>query len=233
MTNKAKVKAEAEYRVFYNDNSFHLDDKKFKLLNSINQSGSITAATKLTKISYRSALNYIDKIEKSLDISLVSTKKGGKGGGGSSKLTAEGKEVLKQCKIINALMKLHTNVNEFEAVITKIDKEKKVMLIDINGMNITLPLNEEYSAGNSILALVSYDNIFIMINECESSIRNLYKGTINEISLHGEIIRVKIDLGVLKIFCDITKSAYDDLRLSIGKEVFAGFKAASIATMKI
>ena len=42
----------------------------------------MTESAKSIKVSYRTALNYIDKIESALNVKIVNTTKGGKGGGG-------------------------------------------------------------------------------------------------------------------------------------------------------
>lgn len=228
-----KVKASVEYKINVGNNNFLLNEKKFNLLNNINNLGSITEAAKLTRISYRTALNYIEKIESSLEISVVSTTKGGKGGGGSAKLTSEGKLILKECKKINAIMELHKEVNELEAIVIDIDKEKQVMTIKLNKIDITIPLNEKYKVGDKILALISYDNIFIMLEPQESSVQNIFKGKITEISLSGEMIRVKVDIGEIYLYSNITLSAEENLNLKLGKEVYLGFKAVSIATLKL
>lgn len=228
-----KVKAGVEYKINVGNNNFLLNEKKFNLLNNINNLGSITEAAKLTRISYRTALNYIEKIESSLEISVVSTTKGGKGGGGSAKLTSEGKLILKECKKINAIMELHKEVNELEAIVIDIDKEKQVMTIKLNKIDITIPLNEKYKVGDKILALISYDNIFIMLEPQESSVQNIFKGKITEISLSGEMIRVKVDIGEIYLYSNITLSAEENLNLKLGKEVYLGFKAVSIATLKL
>jgi molybdate transport system regulatory protein len=193
----------------------------------------MTKAAELTKISYRTALNYIEKIENSLKISIVSTKKGGSGGGGSTKLSSEGELLLKECKKINAIMELHQEVNELEAMVLAIDKDKQVMTIEIKNIDITIPLNEKYKVNDKILALISYDNIFIMLNPQESSVRNTFKGKIVEISIIEEMIRVKVDIGGVYLYSNITKSAEENLNLKIGKEVYLGFKAVSIATLKL
>ena len=82
--------------------------------------GSITDASKLIDVSYRTALNYINKIETALNVSVVSTSKGGKGGGGGAILTPEGRSILKECKKINAIMQLHRDVNEIETVVSEL-----------------------------------------------------------------------------------------------------------------
>lgn len=228
-----KVKAGVEYKIKIGDKNFLLNEKKFTLLNNINSLGSITEAAKLTRISYRTALNYIEKIESSLEIAVVSTTKGGKGGGGSAKLTSEGQLILKECKKINAIVELHKEVNELEAIVIAIDKEKRVMTIKLNEIEITIPLNEKYKVGDKILALISYDNIFIMLKPQESSVRNVLKGKITGISLNGEMIRVKVNIGGVYLYSNITRSAEENLNLKLGKEIYLGFKAVSIATLKI
>ena len=205
------VKAGVEYKINVDGNSFLLDSKKFRLLESILDTGSLTAAAKSIDVSYRTALNYIDKIESSLDVKIVSTTKGGKGGGGGTSLTEEGYSILKECKKINAIMELHKDVNEIEAEVIKVDDAKGVMTIKMHDFEINAPLNRNYEVGDKLLALISYDNIFLMLEPQTSSIRNILKGQ----------------------FSDITLSAEKELNLSIGKEVFVGFKAMSVATLKL
>ena len=115
------VTASIEYKINLNGEIFLLDSKKYHLIEGILDTGSITKAAKQVDISYRTALNYIDKIEDSLDIKLVNTIKGGKGGGGGASLTPEGYSILKECKKFNAMLSLHKRVNEIESVVTSID----------------------------------------------------------------------------------------------------------------
>ena len=227
------VKADVEYKINFNDNAFLLDHKKFKLLEGILNTGSITDASKLIDVSYRTALNYINKIETALNVSIVSTSKGGKGGGGGAILTPEGRSILKECKKINAIMQLHRDVNEIETVVSDIDEDKGVMELTKNELSIKIPLNRSYALGDNILALISYDNIFIMLEPSTSSIRNIIDGKIVEMKLDGEVIKVRIDVGGVELYSFITLSAEKDLNLTIGKTVYIGFKAMSVATLKL
>lgn len=227
------VKAGVEYKINIDGNSFLLDSKKYQLLEYILETGSLTEAAKLIKVSYRTALNYIEKIESTLNVKIVSTTKGGKGGGGGTSLTEEGFSILKECKKINAIMELHKDVNEIEAEIINIDDAKGVMTIDMHSFKINAPLNRNYEVGDEILALISYDNIFLMLEPQTSSIRNILEGQIIEMKLENEIIRVKVDVGGVILCSDITLSAEKELNLSIGKKVYVGFKAMSVATLKL
>lgn len=229
----ADVKAGVEYKINVNNNLFLLDNKKYQLLQSILDYGSLTMAAKEIKVSYRTALNYIEKMEMALDVKIVNTTKGGKGGGGGTSLTDDGYSILKECKKINAIMELHKDVNEIEAEIVDVNLEKGVMTIKMNQFEINAPLNRNYELGDKILALISYDNIFLMLEPQSSSIRNVLKGQIVEMRLKNEIIRVKIDVGGVVLCSDITVSAEKELNLNIGSEVYVGFKAMSVATLKL
>lgn len=227
------VKAGVEYKINIDGNSFLLDSKKFQLLVAISDTGSLTAAAKSIDVSYRTALNYIEKIESTLNVKIVNTTKGGKGGGGGTSLTEEGYSILKECKKVNAIMELHKDVNEIEAEIVDIDDAKGVMTIQMHEFKINTTLNRNYEIGDKILALISYDNIFLMLEPQTSSIRNILKGQIVEMKLENEVIRVKINVGGINLYSDITLSAEKELNLSIGKDVYVGFKAMSVATLKL
>lgn len=103
----------------------------------------------------------------------------------------------------------------------------------MTSFEVNIPLNKNYAVGDKILALISYDNIFLMLEPQKSSIRNIIKGTIVEMRLNNEIIRVNVDVGGVNIYSDITVSAEKELNLTIGKEIYIGFKAMSVATLKL
>lgn len=227
------VKAAIEYKINVGDDFFLLNNKQYELLEGILNMGSISKAAKSLNISYRTALNYIEKIESTLDVKVVSTTKGGKGGGGGATLTDDGFSILKECKKINAIMELHNDVNEFESVVSSIDNSKGVMVLKAHDILIKAPINKNYSVGEKLLTLISYDNIFLMLEPSISSIRNVFKGKIVEMKLEDEIVRIRINTGGLMFYSDITLSAEKDLNLTIGKEVYIGFKATSVATLKL
>ncbi|MGL6298868.1 MAG: TOBE domain-containing protein [Methanobacteriaceae archaeon] len=251
------VKAEIEYKLNLNDKSVVLSEKMFLLLENINLTGSITGGAKKTHIAYRTALNYIDKIESSLNIKIINTRKGGKGGGGCAVLKDEGKSILKECKKINAIVELHRNVNEIPSKVIAINNDNKTLTLEFTGENsnigsnssnspnssndnnidtekieIIIPHNDKYKIGDNVIGLISYDNIFLMMNCEETSVRNILNGEITELSLLNDILRVKVNINGLNLFIDITKSSGDKLDLKIGKKIYIAFKAASIATLK-
>ena len=228
------VKAGVEYKILSTDKYFLLDSLKFNILNQINQTHSMSEASKICGVSYRTTLNYIDKIESELDISIVTSKKGGSGGGGSTVLTSTGKKILEECKKINAVMELHNDINEMKATITNIENNKGVMNIKVNdNISLKIPKKDNFNVGDDVLALISYDNVFIMLEPQISSIRNIFKGKIVEMKINGEMIRINIDIRGNNILSDITSSAQKELGLELGKEVYVGFKAASVGILKL
>ena len=130
-------------------------------------------------------------------------------------------------------MELHKDVNEIESEVLAIDESKGVMTIRMANFDVNVPLNRNYVVGDKLLALISYDNIFLMLEPQKSSIRNIIKGNIVEMKLNNEIIRVNVDVGGINLYSDITVSAEKELNLTIGKEVYVGFKAMSVATLKL
>jgi molybdate transport system regulatory protein len=193
----------------------------------------MTKAAKYLGISYRSVLYHIEDIEKKMEIKVIKTFKGGKGGGGNTYLSSNGKKILKECKIINATIKIRNGLNEIKTVVSSIDKDMNMMKIKNDDCEITLQRRKEFEVGDNILALINYESIFIMLEPCKSTVRNILKGTITEMKLINNNLRIKINIGNVGIYCDITRNASDDLELELGKEVYIGFKAMSIATLKL
>ena len=145
------VKAAIEYKINVGDDFFLLNNKQYELLEGILNMGSISKAAKSLNISYRTALNYIEKIESTLDVKIVSTTKGGKGGGGGTNLTDDGFSILKECKKINAIMELHNDINEFETEVASIDNSNGVMELKAHDILIKIPINKNYSVYQPIV----------------------------------------------------------------------------------
>jgi molybdate transport system regulatory protein len=228
-----RIKTGPEYKLKIGDHIIIMNEKKFHLLDSIQKCGSILKASEKYNIPYRSALNYIDKIEEDVNSPVVLTKKGGKGGGGQSKLTSTGELIVREYKKLEAILKLHVDVNEIEGEISDVDIERKVMNIVLNDSKVTLPLRGKFKVGEKALVLISPEDIFIMIKPQESSVRNIFKGIIKGMELKNEMVRLNVDLGEISVFADITEYSREQLDLNLGKEIYIGFKAAAAAVVKL
>ncbi|WP_103864131.1 winged helix-turn-helix domain-containing protein [Aquimarina sp. I32.4] len=90
---KSRIWIESEQGVF-------LGEGRVNLLKAIAETGSLSKAARLLKMSYKKAWNLLDSMNKGAGEPLVITSTGGKGGGGAS-LTPYGKKVIEVFDQIN------------------------------------------------------------------------------------------------------------------------------------
>ena len=218
-----KIKDGPQYRLKFDDKIILLNNKKFKLLEYIDECGSIMKASKKGNIPYRSALKYIEELERESNRSMVSTQRGGKGGGGESKLTSSGKLILKEYRKVESILNMHDDVNEIESNILHIDEKNKIANIKLNNENVILPLRGNFRIGD----------IFVMLEPQESSVRNIFGGKIIGMELKDHLVRLNVKIGDITLFVDVTEYAREQLDLTLGKDIYIGFKAAAIAMVKI
>ncbi|MDI6643953.1 MAG: TOBE domain-containing protein [Methanobacteriaceae archaeon] len=223
-----------EYRLEIDDKPILIDEKKFNLLRYIEKYGSIMKASAQSKVSYRTALKYLELMEYTLKSPVVSTTRGGKGGGGGSKITNTGKLVIKEYIKLEQILKKHTDVNEIEGIVCDVDESNLLMSVDLGGKRIIFPLIEKFKIGDEVLILISPEDIFIMLEPQNSSVRNIMAGIIIGMKLQNEMIRLEIALDEnITIRSYITKLSRDKLGLDLGKSIYIGFKATSISVIKI
>ncbi|MCX5707928.1 MAG: winged helix-turn-helix domain-containing protein [Candidatus Omnitrophica bacterium] len=86
------------------NNSLVLGDGRFRILQAIDETGSINKAAKKLDMSFRHAWSYIDSSEKTLGIKLIQREKGGRYGGGS-RLTPRAKKLVQKLARLNAEVK--------------------------------------------------------------------------------------------------------------------------------
>lgn len=76
---------------------------KAELLGHIVDTGSIAAAGRCMAMSYRRAWLLVDEMNKMFKTPVVTTAKGGKGGGGGAELTDLGRDVLRRYRNMQTL----------------------------------------------------------------------------------------------------------------------------------
>ena len=69
-------------------------DGKWRLLKAVDETGSLSAASELLRISYRKAWGDIKKAQDNLNVTLVEKQRGGRAGG-KTVLTDEGRKLLR------------------------------------------------------------------------------------------------------------------------------------------
>ena len=228
-----KMRYKLDVEVEIGNKTISLNNKKSKLLQCINKYGSIVKASKETGIPYRTALKNIEIMEMELGSPIVSTKRGGKGGGGSSTLTDEGKQILFKFIKVNRALKKHVDFNEIMGTISEINDEEKIMKVALNEKEIVLPVVKNFNVEDDVLVSISPDNIFVTLEPHESSVRNTFEGTITKMQFKNDAVRLDVDVDGHNILVDITESSRKKLDLNIGKKIFIGFKAVSADIIKI
>ncbi|MEA2071445.1 MAG: LysR family transcriptional regulator [Asgard group archaeon] len=89
------------------NNESILGPGRIRILEAIEETGSLTLATKKCDISFRKAWKLLNDINEILEQPVIITERGGKGGGGGTKLTEYGRKLIRQYKALqNKLEKI-------------------------------------------------------------------------------------------------------------------------------
>lgn len=100
--------------------------------------------------------------------------------------------------------------------------------ISVDNYDIFAMSSHPYN-GEPVKAIVRPEDIILSGRPSESSAQNFVRGQIVRLSNLGPIYRVQLDNGLIAF---VTKRAVEDLKLAIGKEVFALFKATAVKIIK-
>lgn len=95
MTPQKKLKPSFKFWIEYKGKPA-LGEGGAEILESIEKEKSITKAAKKLDMSYRYVWNYLDRIEKVIGEPIVQRHRGGKSGGGSTRLNEAGKDLLEE-----------------------------------------------------------------------------------------------------------------------------------------
>ena len=97
-------------------------------------------------------------------------------------------------------------------------------MVDVgNGVRIEVTAQKS----GEVSVFINPLDIILSKTALESSARNVFKGTITEISDLGALVKLKVDVG--KLFSvQITKRSFLEMGLNLGADVFIAFKASSV-----
>jgi len=219
-------------RIPINDLEVPVDERMFKLLNLIHRMGSITVAARDAGIPYRSALAYIRNVEDILGENIVETRRGGRGGGGGSRLTDTGLMIIKEYLKLKRALERQRTVNELEGVVKEVSADG--LRVVVGGFTIDAARAEDVSAGDRVILLVEPDDVVLMRERQVTSMRNIIRGRVTGLEMKGDIVRVRVDAGDgLEIETHITPASQRNLQLKLGTMIYAGFKAVAVTVLKI
>lgn len=208
------------------------NNRKAKLLQCIDKYGSIAKASEETGISYRTALKNIEIMERELGSRIVITKRGGKGGGGTSELTNVGKQILFKFIKINRILKARADINEIEGTVSDLDEEKGVMKIVLDKEELSFPITHNLNIGDEVFILVRPIDVVIIPENNKSYAVNVLEGILTETQLKNDIMSLNIDINGSNLLAYIPKLWIKELDLNCGEKLLVGFKADSVDIFK-
>ena len=117
--------------------------------------------------------------------------------------------------------------NIWGGVIVK--KDHNLVTVEVNGS--TIQAISDCTIGDRVHVLVRPEDIIFSPSKDLSSARNTFEGKIIKMSPLGPLYRIEVDCG-FTMFGVITKRSAEELGFSIGKKVYASFKATAIHIIK-
>lgn len=84
------------------------------------------------------------------------------------------------------------------------------------------------TASGSVHAAVRPEDIIVSRESIKSSARNVFCGKVTEISDHGTVIHLGVDVRGKRFTVFVTRQSFEELGIAAGAEVFIAFKASSV-----
>jgi len=241
------------------DNLHYITPDRITLLESISSSGSISAAAKCMKKSYKWAWDSIDEINTHATQPLVVRISGGKGGGGTN-LSPFGLELLHYYKTLEALhqrqlLMYEKNIlnalanNNFEnfigstlkGIIKTVNYKDNYCYLSIECAKTILSTSFSQNSFNAlslhvdkeICFIVEASQIILSTTQVSISARNSLIGVAKEIK-HSATNTVSVLLELNsdeELYVDITEQSFEELNISINTKYYAYFKASNITIL--
>jgi len=142
-------------------------EKKIKLLEAIRQSGSISKASKLVPISYKLAWEMIESMNNLSKNPIVEKAKGGSGGGGT-KLTSHGEELIKNYYIIKEKYELFLesiknikDLKTIEKLAINISARNQLLgkIVEIKNSSLSSDVTFELKSGVRLTSNITYEAV--------------------------------------------------------------------------
>lgn len=173
---------------------------RIELLLLIEETGSITKAAKMMKMSYKAAWDSVDIMNNLSEYPLVSRVKGGKGGGGTE-LTPYAKELITTYKILqeehhnflnNLSKRLQENNGHFkllESMNVRISarNQLKVKVTDIQKGSVASEIFLQHHETEPFMAIITNDSLEILDLQVNTQVHAMFKANAVIISTNKEL----------------------------------------------
>jgi tungstate transport system ATP-binding protein len=108
-------------------------------------------------------------------------------------------------------------------------KDNEITRIAINDERITTI--SHFTVDEAVYVLIRPENIVFSSSSEAGSARNVFKCKVIKINTIGSLVRIEVDCG-FPLLGIITTQAAQELNISIGKDIYASFKAIAINVIK-
>jgi molybdate transport system regulatory protein len=220
----------------------YLGSGRIELLERIGEYGSIHAAAKAMKMSYKAAWDAVDAMNKLSETPLVQKTSGGRGGGGTL-LTLEGKEVIKAfhalqnkhrqflevfgssddlAQIAQALSRLSLKLsarNQFSAVVSNITENNINIMLEMSIKGAQTLYASITRSSFADLHLKCHDPIMIILKAGAVFLSKTQPNDTYENILRGKIIQILSDQAGVEISLELPSG--DTITATLSHETFA------------
>jgi molybdate transport system regulatory protein len=207
---------------------------RIRLLELIDEMGSIKKAAERMGMSYKGAWDNINSLNGIFGKNLVERKTGGKGGGGTM-LTDQGRNLVKTYNHYSRIHELYltdiTQMNCLDAEITDISHDGYADAKTNQGDIIAcVTLDTEIKKGDKVNLFIKPSDIILLNNgDFEASARNRLKTEVKSISEEdGKSDIVLISENGLPLSVRVTSASAHKMALQKGSGIYALFKTASV-----
>ena len=104
-------------------------------------------------------------------------------------------------------------------------------LAQIRVTGLTLEAITDFQVSTDVHLFLRPEDVTLSVGEPSSSARNTFRGEVTLLSLSGALARAELDCG-FPLVTLVTKQSADELGLSIGKSIYASFKATALHVVK-
>lgn len=151
-----------------------------QILQTIKEEKSLSKAAEKLGMSYRYVWNYLAKMEKVLEEPAVETYKGGKGGGGGTRLSELGESLLKEYQRVERYVgELLGDEEHWEAVGLKISARNRLkgVVKEVEKGKVAAKVKIEIGAPTVITALISREAVEELDIKAEDKVEAVIKAT--------------------------------------------------------
>lgn len=206
---------------------------RIKLLELIEETGSITKAAKAMKMSYKAAWDGINNLNEAYGKPLVERQAGGKGGGGT-RLTQEGQELIQSYKYFSRMNSAYlqdlSNANRIKGKIISISGQYATAETGSGDIISCTLMDETISESSEITLLIRPADIILIDSDgFNTSAKNIFNCKISSLAENDTFTDVHLSTTKgTKFKASITSTSAKKLSLKIGKEIFILFKTTSV-----